>query len=154
MSLEADILSRLLIALGLSAVVGWEREAAGKSAGVRTHMLVGVGACLFVVLGELFLQRPAFQVEQMRYDPLRVIEAVVTGVSFLGAGTIFVSRGEGAVKGLTTAASILVTAGIGMMAGLEFHLLACGITAIAWGILHFPEWLRGRWREKNPDSRR
>ena len=68
MSLEADILSRILIALGLSAVVGWEREAAGKSAGVRTHMLVGVGACLFVVLGELFLQRPAFQVEQMRYE--------------------------------------------------------------------------------------
>ncbi len=153
MSLEADILSRALAALLLSGLLGWEREAAGKPAGVRTHMLVGLGACLFVVLGELFVQRFSSRPEMMRFDPLRVIEAVVTGVSFLGAGMIFVSRAEDSVKGLTTAASILATAAVGMMVGLKFHLLACGLTAMIWAVLHLPGWLEKlRQRHDRPRS--
>lgn len=145
MDFELDVLTRASIAIGLSGVLGWERESAGKSAGVRTHMLVGLGAALFVILGELFVQR--FNLaghELMRFDPIRVIEAVVTGVSFLGAGTIFVSRGKERVQGLTTAASILVTAAVGMMVGLRYYLLACGITTMIFLVLHVLGWLKDK----------
>lgn len=145
MDFELNVLTRVLVALCLSGILGWEREAAGKSAGVRTHMLVGLGACLFVILGELFVQRfDSGAHEQMRFDPIRVIEAVVTGVSFLGAGTIFVSRGKERVEGLTTAASILVTAAVGMVVGLQYYLLACGITAMIFIVLHVLGWLKDK----------
>ena len=146
MDFEIDILTRVLVAIALSGVLGWERECAGKSAGVRTHMLVGLAACLFVVLGELLVQHfSSREVEdQMRFDPIRVIEAVITGISFLGAGTIFVSRGKDRVKGLTTAASILVTAAVGIMVSLRYYLLACGITAVIFIVLHVLGWLKGK----------
>ena len=99
-------------------------------------MLVGLGAALFVILGELFVARFTGPKELMRFDPIRIVEAVVTGVSFLGAGTIFVSKGDERVQGLTTAASILVTAAVGMMAGLQFYLLAAGVTALVFMVLH------------------
>ncbi|WP_420473757.1 MgtC/SapB family protein [Noviherbaspirillum sp. ST9] len=136
MELDLNILLRLLIALALAGLLGWERERTGKAAGVRTHMLVGMGAALFVILGELFVLRFREYDENMRFDPLRIIEAVVTGISFLGAGTIFVSRGEQHVKGLTTAASIWVTAAVGMLAGLERYLLAAGAAILVFGVLH------------------
>ncbi len=146
--METEVMVRALIAIGLSGILGWERESAGKSAGVRTHMLVGLGAALFVILGELFVARFTASPESMRYDPIRVVEAVVTGVSFLGAGTIFVSKGDERVQGLTTAASILVTAAVGMMVGLRFYLLACGITLLVFTVLHglaiLKEKLQGR----------
>lgn len=132
---DVDTLLRLLVALVLSGVLGWERESTGKSAGMRTHMLVGLGAALFVVLGDLFVGRYAERAETIRLDPIRVIEAVVTGISFLGAGTIFVSRGKERVKGLTTAASIWVTAGVGMLVALERYLLAAGVTALVFVVL-------------------
>ncbi len=129
------ILLRLAVALLLAGVLGWERESIGKSAGIRTHMLVGLGSALFVVLGELFVQHFRQFDQNMRFDPIRIIEAVVTGISFLGAGTIFVSRGKGQVKGLTTAASIWVTAAVGMAVGLERYLLAVLSTALIFIVL-------------------
>ncbi|MCA1625319.1 MAG: MgtC/SapB family protein [Acidobacteria bacterium] len=101
-----------------------------------THMLVGIGAVLFVVLGELFVTRFHQNDPNMRFDPIRIVEAVVTGISFLGAGTIFVSRGENqSVKGLTTAASILATAAVGMIVGLERYFLAIASTVIIFTVL-------------------
>jgi putative Mg2+ transporter-C (MgtC) family protein len=144
MELEWDILKRAAIALALSGILGWEREAAGKSAGVRTHMLMGLAAMLFVVIGELMIQRFQHDDQRLRYDPVRVLEAVVTGVSFLGAGTIFLSKGRDRVKGLTTAASILVTSAVGMMVGLRFYLLACGVTLLIFMVLHGLGWLKDR----------
>jgi putative Mg2+ transporter-C (MgtC) family protein len=85
--MEMEVMLRALVAIGLSGILGWEREAAGKSAGVRTHMLVGLGAALFVILGELFVTRFTSSQESMRFDPIRIVEAVVTGISFLGTGT-------------------------------------------------------------------
>ena len=155
MDFELNILLRVSIAIVLSGILGWEREAAGKSAGVRTHMLVGLGSALFVILGELFVQRfdRGDPQEQMRFDPIRVIEAVVTGVSFLGAGTIFVSRGKESVKGLTTAASILVTAAVGMIVGLEYYLLAACVTAMIFFVLHALVWLKEKLLKRaNPPS--
>lgn len=155
MDFELNILLRVTVAMVLSGILGWEREAAGKSAGVRTHMLVGLGAALFVILGELFVQHfdTGTHQPQMRFDPIRVIEAVVTGVSFLGAGTIFVSRGKESVKGLTTAASILVTAAVGMIAGLEFYLLAACITAMIFFVLHALGWVKEKLlKRRQPPS--
>jgi putative Mg2+ transporter-C (MgtC) family protein len=132
---DFDILLRLFVAMVLAGILGWERESTGKAAGVRTHMLVGLGAALFVVLGELFVFRFRQYDENMRFDPIRIIEAVVTGISFLGAGTIFVSRGRGRVKGLTTAASIWATAAVGLAVGLERYLLAALSTALIFVVL-------------------
>jgi putative Mg2+ transporter-C (MgtC) family protein len=137
--LESDlnIFLRIVVTIVLAGFLGWERESVGKAAGLRTHMLVGVGAVLFVALGEIFVQRFQHYGELLRFDPIRIVEAVVTGISFLGAGTIFVSRGKNTVKGLTTAASILTTAAIGMIVGLERYMLAVGSTIIIFIILRF-----------------
>lgn len=138
---DLNILLRLSISLILSGVLGWEREQSGKAAGLRTHMLVGMGATLFVVLGELFVFRFRGHSQDMQFDPTRIIEAVVAGVSFLGAGTIFVSRDRDRVRGLTTAASIWMTAAVGMVVGLERYQLAIGSTLLTFLVLHTLNWL-------------
>jgi putative Mg2+ transporter-C (MgtC) family protein len=142
MELELWILLRLVIAMILSGLIGFERERTGKDAGLRTHMLVAVGATLFVSFTDLFvvetlpLAPPGpsgnFRVQ---IEPLATVEAIVTGISFLGAGTIFVSGRHGRVKGLTTAASIWVTAAVGIAVGLERYVLASGSTALILFIL-------------------
>jgi putative Mg2+ transporter-C (MgtC) family protein len=136
MELEQNILLRAFVALVLSGILGWEREAAGKSAGVRTHMLIGLASALFVALAELLVSHFQARGEQLRFDPIRVLEAVVTGISFLGTGTIFVAGNAERVKGLTTAAAILVTAAVGMMVGLQLYVLASGITLMTFLVLH------------------
>ncbi|MDQ3806247.1 MAG: MgtC/SapB family protein, partial [Acidobacteriota bacterium] len=102
------VLIKLAAATLLGAVVGFQRERAGKPAGLRTHMLVAMGAALFVVLADLMIARFLHYGDVIRFDPIRSIEAIVAAIGFLGAGTIFVSRAESRVKGLTTAASIWV----------------------------------------------
>lgn len=148
---DLNILLRLVVSLALAGALGWERETVGKAAGIRTHMLVGMGATLFVVLGELFVIRFAPLAGDVTFDPFRIIVGVVTGISFLGAGTIFVARGKGArVRGLTTAASIWVTAGLGMVVGLERYLLALGITMLVLAVLHLLGMLEYRlWRDNH-----
>jgi putative Mg2+ transporter-C (MgtC) family protein len=139
---DVAILGRLLVALVLSAMMGWERERQNRAAGLRTHMLVGMSAAMFVSLGapmvELYERIATSPWDQsLRFDPLRIIEAVVAGVSFLGAGTIFVARKQH-VRGLTTAASILATAAVGMSVGLARSVLAFGtsvLIVIVLGIL-------------------
>jgi putative Mg2+ transporter-C (MgtC) family protein len=137
LTLEADLwlLLRVLIAAALSALIGWERETRGKAAGFRTHMLVGISAALFVMLGELMLVRYHDEAgTALRLDMIGILGAVVSGISFLGAGMIFVSR-KNQVTGLTTAASILATAAVGVTVGLEHYLLAVGTTLILFLIL-------------------
>ncbi len=143
MDLELWILVRLVIAAALSGLIGYEREYSGKQAGLRTHMLVAVGAALFVSFNELFTSAslplaPPGPVGNFRVqmEPLTTVEAIVTGISFLGAGTIFVSGRRGRVKGLTTAASIWVTAAVGIAVGLNRYVLAVGATALILVILH------------------
>lgn len=120
---DLSVLFRLLVSGALTALLGWEREARGRPAGLRTHVLVGLSATLFVALGDVIVFRYA-DVENVRPDPIRVIEAIVAGVSFIGAGTIFFARGEQRVAGLTTAASLLATAGVGATVGLHLYALA------------------------------
>ena len=134
---DVAILTKLLVAAVLSGVLGWEREAFGKQAGLRTHILVGVSAAMFVGLGGALMSFFGRDREDMQYDPIRVIEATVAAISFLGAGTIFVSRDRGeTVKGLTTAAALWATAGVGLAAGLGRHVLATGATALIFVVLH------------------
>lgn len=140
---ELWILLRLVIASVLSGAIGYERERTGKQAGLRTHMLVAVGATLFVSFADLFIIDSAPLAPagapgnfRLQIDPLAIVEAVVTGISFLGAGTIFVSGRHGRVLGLTTAASIWVTAAVGIAVGLERYILAVGTTLLILAILH------------------
>jgi putative Mg2+ transporter-C (MgtC) family protein len=143
-NIEWWILLRLCVAALLSGGIGLERERTGKDAGLRTHMLVAVGAAMFVSFTDLFsmdsmpLAPPGpagnFRVQ---IEPLATIEAVVTGISFLGAGTIFFAGPGSRVKGLTTAASIWVTAAVGIAVGVERYVLALGSTFLIMLILRF-----------------
>ena len=133
---DVYLLLRLLLAMVLAGAIGWERETVGKSAGLRTHMFVGMGAMLFVVLGDAVIDRFAGTPGVVQMDPIRVIEAVTTAVGFLGGGLIFVTRSGDRVHGLTTAASIWVTAAIGIAVALERYLLAVGATVLALVVLH------------------
>ncbi|MGQ0848296.1 MAG: MgtC/SapB family protein [Actinomycetota bacterium] len=110
----------LVLAAGLSALIGLEREARHRSAGLRTHMLVGLGSALFAMVGEA-----------LGTDPTRVAAQVVSGIGFLGAGAIF--RSGDHVRGLTTAAGLWTVAAIGVASGLG--LLALAITATGVGLL-------------------
>jgi putative Mg2+ transporter-C (MgtC) family protein len=141
--IELWILLRLVIAAVLSGAIGYERERTGKDAGLRTHMLVAVGATLFVSFTDLFVIEsqplappPPTGNFRVQIEPLATVEAIVTGISFLGAGTIFVSGKGNRVRGLTTAASIWVTAAVGIAVGLERYTLAIGSTILILVILH------------------
>jgi putative Mg2+ transporter-C (MgtC) family protein len=153
LSFEADLLLllRLLVAALLSALLGWERETRGKPAGLRTHMLVGVSAALFVSLGELMIVRYREEGMLLRLNMIDILGAVVSGVSFLGAGMIFVSRSK-EVQGLTTAASILATSAIGVTAGLEHYVLALGATLLLFIILRVLVWLERPSKETSDQS--
>lgn len=120
----ADQLLLLLLAFVLSAVIGVERERQFKSAGLRTHILVGLGSALFTLVSAYGFASLGLGA----VDPSRIAAQVVTGIGFVGAGVIFVNRGN--VVGLTTAASIWVTAAVGMASGAGLPLLAVAGTAL------------------------
>jgi putative Mg2+ transporter-C (MgtC) family protein len=131
--IEVEIVLRLLLAAALGAVIGYQRERAAKPAGLRTHVLICVGAALFTV-ASLFGFGPAA-------DPARVAAGVLVGIGFLGAGAI-IRRGEGVVEGLTTAATIWVVAAIGLAAGAGLYLVSGVATAITLIILFLPHPIR------------
>ena len=135
MDSELHLLTRLLVAAVLAGLLGWERERARKSAGFRTHMLVGIASALYTTIGQLSVAEFEPRMEGLRPDPIRVVQAVAIGIGFLGSGVIFVSRNEDRVQGLTTAASIWATAAIGLAAGLEHYILAVGATLLLLVVL-------------------
>nr|WP_029483655.1 MgtC/SapB family protein [Deinococcus marmoris] len=126
---ELKLMQGLLVAFILSGAIGWERERKHRSAGLRTHMLVGMSAALFVVLAETLIISFGDQDNGVRFDMIGLLGAVVSGISFLGAGAIFSDRGRKA-KGLTTAAGLLATAGVGVACGLHLYVLATGATLL------------------------
>jgi putative Mg2+ transporter-C (MgtC) family protein len=140
---EADIGPQLTIvidvaiAMVLGGLVGLERELANKPAGFRTHMLVAAAAALFVGLSDILVDRFAVSTvpDILRVDPIRIVEAVVTGVSFLGAGTIFRHGQQDMVEGLTTAASMLLVAAVGVAVALNQLVLAAGVTLLTLIVL-------------------
>jgi putative Mg2+ transporter-C (MgtC) family protein len=139
-SAELEMLGKIVIAAVLGGLVGLEREFAERPAGLRTHMLVGATATLFIVLADIMLS--TFEPRNIvNADPVRAIEAIVVGISFLGAGTILKYRQEGerVVEGLTTSASILSVAAIGIAVALDAYVLAVGAALlnllINWGLM-------------------
>lgn len=126
----------LMIALALSAAIGVEREIRQKSAGLRTHTLVGVGAALFMLISKYGFS-DVFIPGKVMLDPSRMSAQIVSGIGFLGAGLIFVR--SDAVRGLTTAAAVWVTAAVGTAAGADLPLLGALTTAMYFLIvLGFP----------------
>lgn len=117
-----------MLAASLGGLIGFERELSDQPAGFRTHMLVSVGAALFTLAGAYGVESFFEQVPgRVRYDPTRVAAQIVTGIGFLGAGAI-IQQGF-SVRGLTTAASLWVTAAVGLSAGLGYYWGA-GVTAV------------------------
>lgn len=117
-----EVLIGLLLSLGFGAIVGFEREQARRPAGLRTHMLVCLGTCLFTIVSYSFAS-----------DPARIAAGVVAGIGFIGAGTIWSEKDK--VKGITTAASLWVTAAIGLSTGIGDYPLAGLVTLLTVVVL-------------------
>lgn len=110
---------KLLLTVVLGGLVGWERERSHKPAGLRTHILVCVGAALITIVSISYFVE----------DYARMIAGIVTGIGFIGAGTI-IAQGTKGIHGLTTAASLWVVAAIGICVGIGWHILAIITTAL------------------------
>lgn len=125
---EATVIGlRLLLAVTLGAAIGFERELRGKDAGLRTHMLVSLGAAIFILV-PVTSGMPAAEVS-------RVMQGVIAGIGFLGAGAILKQEKDQEVKGLTTAASIWVAAAVGISAGYGREATAVASTLVALFVL-------------------
>lgn len=118
---------RMLVAVLLGGLLGYERETAGAAAGLRTHMLVSLGSALFVLI--------PLQAGMKIEDLSRVLQGVTAGIGFLGAGAILKLKDENDIKGLTTAASVWLTAAIGVAAGMGREATAVLSTVFALVIL-------------------
>jgi len=139
----------MVISAVLGAVLGWERQVGRKAAGLRTHALVCIGSTLFV----LTALHAAESVASGTWDPTRIVHGIVTGVGFLGAGSIL--RHEGFVLGLTTAASIWTVAAIGAAVGVRAYILAVASTLLALivlkGFRKIDQWLAPHSEENGPE---
>lgn len=137
---------RLFVAAFLGGLLGYERERRYKSAGVRTHMLVAVGAALFIIA--------PMQAGMAIDDMSRVIQGAIQGIGFLGAGAIIVGTAERGVRGLTTAASIWTAAGIGMAAGLGMEATAVLSTIVVLFVLAVVPLLMKKRQASTPDDKK
>ncbi len=151
---QITIVAHVAIAMALGALLGLDREFEQKPAGLRTHMLVAGAAAFLLGLADLVVTHSGLDVSSglIRTDPIRIIQAIITGVSFLGAGTIIRhgtgNGGDGEVEGLTTAASLLFAATIGISVALSQITLAIATTFLALftlrGISIITEWIKSR----------
>ncbi|HZD51582.1 MAG TPA: MgtC/SapB family protein [Woeseiaceae bacterium] len=144
------------IATVLGGLVGTERELADRPAGLRTHAILAAAACLLVRLGDILVTHFVADAPAgvLRADPIRIVEAVVTGTAFLGAGTIFRHRGpRDHVEGLTTAASMLLVAAIGIAVALRQLLVAVVITALTLILLRVVRYLFAERKAERTSSR-
>ena len=148
------ILIDVAIAMALGGLIGLEREIAEKPAGFRTHTLVAGAAALLVGLSDILLQRFTVEIYNgiLRTDPIRIVEAIITGISFLGAGTIFRSRDDQTVEGLTTAASILVASAIGISVALDQYILVIGVTLLSLFVLRIVKILQQRVQDTGENT--
>lgn len=134
--MQFEIIGEVALAMLLGGIIGFEREMADKPAGFRTQMLVAGAAALLVGLGDAMILRFVSESKlQVTADPIRIVEAIITGISFLGAGTIFRRDHSEQVQGLTTAASILLCAAVGISVALRQFVLAVGVTMLALIVL-------------------
>jgi len=141
----AEVLLRLAVAGGLSAAIGLERQLRERTAGMRTHLMVGVGSCVFTLVSAYAWHDFTFG-RGVNFDPTRIAAQIVTGIGFLGAGAII--RQGISIRGLTTAATLWVVAGIGMAAGAGYYqgaVLGTAVVLLAlWPLRYFAQAISGR----------
>ena len=128
---DFEIILKLLIAVGLGALIGFERELKHRPAGLRTHMLVSLGATIFTVSSLTF-----------DVEPARIAAGIVAGIGFLGAGNIIAHKGH--VQGITSAATLWVVAGIGLSVGIGEYFIAIFSSVLIFAILQL-----GRFEKKS-----
>ena len=126
---ELEMVLRLVLAAGLGALVGFQREHEHKPAGLRTHTIVCVGACLFCLVSQFGFEGG---------DPGRVAAQVVTGIGFIGAGTILFLSRQHIVVGLTTAATVWAVAAVGLATGAGMYIMAVAGALLVFGALFIP----------------
>jgi len=138
MPTDLEMIMRLLLTLILSGLIGLERQVHRREAGLRTHILVALGSCL-IMLTSIYV----FDIykDAVSLDPARIAAGVITGIGFLGAGTII--REPERIRGLTTAASLWVVAGIGLAVGIGFNKVAIYTTILVLVVLHFFRYVEG-----------
>ncbi len=125
--MTGEFILRLFVAALLGGFIGLDREYRAKEAGYRTHLLVSLGSALMMIVSQYGFTEVIEKIDIARYDPARVAAQVVTGIGFIGAGTIILQRQV--VRGLTTAAGIWATAGIGLAVGAGMYVLGI-VTAV------------------------
>jgi len=144
---ELRILLHVVIAAILGGVIGYEREKTNKPAGIKTNMIVGGSVALLVSMGEaitIHFQEMGLT-EVIETDPTRIIQAIIVGVSFIGAGTVMQVQKVYKVKYLTTAASILYSTGLGISVALDHYVLAIGLTVFILIIYYPVKWVEDKF---------
>lgn len=153
MMYELKILVHVILASLLGAIIGYEREKTDKPAGIKTNMIVGGSVTLLVSMGEsitIHFQQLGLS-EVMQTDPTRIIQAIIVGVSFIGAGTVMQVQKDYKVKYLTTAASILYSTGVGISVALQQYILAVGLTLFIL-IIYYPiKWIEDKFIKSTGD---
>lgn len=144
------VVVRLGAACVLSMLVGYERERRNKPAGLRTHMLVGLGAAAFFLIFVEFALGPLKDAENISPDPTRIIEGVITGIGFLGAGAIIQNAGN--VRGLTTGAGIWVAGAIGLACGGGYFVIAGVVTGFTIVILALAGFFQARYLDDEEEQ--
>ncbi|MFC5586571.1 MgtC/SapB family protein [Nitratireductor kimnyeongensis] len=130
------IAARLAMAVLLGGILGFEREMADRPAGLRTHMLVCLASAVFAIIALEIVAMPIFSDDQVKADPIRLVEAITAGVAFLAAGFIIFKRGE--IRGLTTGAGMWLASATGLAAGLGLWViagLACFLGALVLALM-------------------
>ena len=142
-SFDLEILAQLIISVALGAIIGFERELKHRPAGLRTHMLVCLGATIFTIISLSF-----------DIDPARIAAGIVAGIGFLGAGNIIAHKGH--VRGITSAATLWVVAGIGLSVGMGEFIIAGFSAGLVFAILQlgrFEKWeSKEKFEKKDPDE--
>lgn len=150
---QLESIASVALAMLLGGIIGVERELADKPAGLRTHALVAGAAALLVGLVDALTNHYVGTDNNVELDPTRVIEAIVTGISFIGAGTIFRRGADSHIEGLTTAASLLVVAALGVAVALEQYIVAAAVSLLALAVLRLLKFIEGwlasksKWRK-------
>lgn len=139
------IIAHIALAMLLGGVVGFERELKLRPAGFRTHMLVAGASALIVGVGQLVMRSAEYAGPQgAGSDPLRLAEAIISGVAFIGAGTIFGQRHASDIGGITTAASLLTVAAVGLAVGFGYYVVAVGMVVLTLVVLTVAQRLERR----------
>lgn len=151
-------LAECALALVCGGIIGLERELAGKWAGLRTNMLVCFAAALFVKTSQLIVlttvplwENAGLADTGFSADPVRIVQAIVVGISFVGAGAVFRDPDKNVARGMTTAATLLVVAPIGIAVAEGHYTLAIGATLLVVFVLRVLDWVERRFiPDKNP----